>query len=311
MSTAKVYIGGGGDESPDVGETDAPFDVYLSKLDEWSFVRANANGYYVTNYALYLDDLGKCLQEPKLRKMAEAFTNRSVFYETDIRDNASSEFKDKRLIDILRYFFNEVSYATLNSIHEKMDDLPAIKSRIAALQWRYPRPVLAMQAPWKMSGSINNSGNLDADAGRLGISLSSGSATDGPMGMWAYSSDGFDGMHQASASIVKYAHAEGKVAMVMIAPFDNKIVNDPNSRDTTGEHFDARGQEFLRRGQDCVRFHEANGAAPDVWVISYYASAHQPYPVTPEQVNGAPAGTITGLAYWLINHLRDPRGVFA
>lgn len=56
--------------------------------------------------------------------------------------------------------------------------------------------------------------------------------------------------------------------------------------------------------QQCVRQHEDHGAKPDIWSVFEYATNT---PTLPETVNGLPADTISGMAYWLINHVRDPK----
>jgi hypothetical protein len=61
---------------------------------------------------------------------------------------------------------------------------------------------------------------------------------------------------------------------------------------------------------DCqahVRYLEAHGADPEVYMVSYYAGQFEAYPVLPEaNPDGSPAATITGVAYWLIHHIQDP-----
>ncbi len=260
----QVYIGGG-DNSP------GAFDGYLNDPNGWTYVRANANGYYINNFALNTNT-ADATQNSKLSRMAGLFTSKNVFYETDLQRTTDGE--DEVKIDILRQFFN-VSYATLNK--------GWTASRISALQWRAPRPVLAMVAPWLISGDINSSaGAADRDS----INHMSGSSTDGPMGLWRTDQGS---MHGGSYSTVKYSHANSKLAMVMIAPYQS-----------------GSGSSFLSLGETCVRQHENAGAKPDIWAIEYYAAQLEQYPVTPEQVNGQPAGTLTGMAYWLIHHVRDP-----
>jgi hypothetical protein len=61
--------------------------------------------------------------------------------------------------------------------------------------------------------------------------------------------------------------------------------------------------QWLSVAQDCVRAHEDAGATPDIWIVFEYATLT---PTLPESVNGQPADTITGMAYWLIHHLKDP-----
>ncbi len=261
----QVYIGGG-DNSP------GAFDGYLKDPAGWTYVRDNASGYYVNNFALSSDPKDKT-QFDKLQRMAGLFTHKNVFYETDVK--RTSDIEDKTKIDILKQFF-AVPYATFN---EGYSD-----SRIAALRWRDPkRPVLAMVAPWLIGGDIN--GDKGASV-RKTIVQTDGMTTDGPLGLWR---DNTGEMHAGTYSAVKYAHAQKKIAMVMLATHDS-----------------GSGDTFLSIGQSCVRGCEDAGAKPDIWVISYYAAQIKQYPVTPEQVGGKAAGTVTGLGYWLLHHLQDP-----
>ena len=48
-----------------------------------------------------------------------------------------------------------------------------------------------------------------------------------------------------------------------------------------------------------VRDYKDNDALPDLWAVSYYAAYLEAHVVTPEQVNGAPAASVTGVAYYL------------
>jgi hypothetical protein len=305
----KVYIGGG-DNDP------GAFDGYLDGRDHWTYVREHSDGYYINNFALHLDNVGdgNLIEEPKLRQIADLFTRKSVFYETDIyRDQADLEsqnnmrYRDKRRIDFLRVYFDEVSYASLAiGIYPGAIPREDLISRMGSdgLQWRYPRPVLSLQGPWDMGGDILSDNRFSANQ-RLGIELGGGSATDGPMGFWATN---YQGMLDASYSMLDYSRASRKIAMVMLAPYYPQWDPTwPGSPHEATPDFEGRGREFLRLGQQCVRNHEIRALAPDIWVISYYAAQIMTFPVTPEkEADGSPAGSITGLAYWLLHHLDDP-----
>ena len=73
----------------------------------------------------------------------------------------------------------------------------------------------------------------------------------------------------------------------MVAPYDLKPVS-----------------RWLGMAQECVREHEDAGAKPDIWIVFEYATDT---PTLPETVDGKPADTITGMAYWLIHHVQDPK----
>jgi len=61
---------------------------------------------------------------------------------------------------------------------------------------------------------------------------------------------------------------------------------------------------WLAAAQGCVRQHEDAGAKPDIWIVFEYATDT---PTLPETVDGRPADTIMGMAYWLIHHVQDPK----
>ena len=62
-------------------------------------------------------------------------------------------------------------------------------------------------------------------------------------------------------------------------------------------------KDFLAVAQDQVRQLENGSARPDIWIVYEYAVT---FPAVPEQVDGQPANTTTGFAYWLIHHIDDP-----
>jgi hypothetical protein len=275
---AQVYIGG--DNSP--GRAYPNLGVvrqYLDYANEWTWVRANADGYYLNNFCLTTDTTD-ANQNEMVQRLAGLFTHKNVFYESD--NSADSDLSEKIKIDILRQYFN-VSVTALNDSGDRDPRYSA--SRIQALQWRAWRPVLAMGGPWTINGNIMSNDYYSRTI-RNAINAMSGSASDGPMGYWW---DNTSKMREGSRDFIWYSHGQSKQAMHMMATF------------TSGS-----SANYLRDGQNCVRWLENNSAAPDYWVLSYYASDLQWYQVTPETVNGQPAATVTGLAWWLIHHLRDP-----
>jgi hypothetical protein len=261
----KVYIGGG-DNTP------GAFDGYISDSANWRYVRQYADGYYINNFALNTNT-ADAAQNKRITTMASLFTKKNIFYETDL--TRTDDLSDKVKIDILIANGFKVTFTTCN---RGIND-----SRLAALKWRdTSRIVLGMGAPWLVGGDINSSKGI---AWRNVIASTNGSSTDGPLGLWKTNQGN---IQEGSISGVKYAHANGKLAMVMMAPY------------LTGS-----GAEFLKQGKLCVQQHENAGAQPDIWVISYYAAQIEQYPVGPEKLNEVTAaGTVTGLAYWLIKHLR-------
>lgn len=271
-NAAQVYIGGG-------DNYEGSMSGYLNNPNGWTFVRSNVSGWYTNNFAVARADVNA-----SLGSMRALFQNNNVFYETDY--DRSTDFGDKVNIDRLRAGGFNVAYTTCN---KNLDG-----NRIAALQWRSWRPVLFMIPPWQLSGNIlNNDPTSVFD--RSKIDICSGMATDGPMGYWNTNQGQ---MREGSYSAVKYARNAGKKSMVMLATYSVGTYYNANN-------LAASGQSYYNVARQCVLMHENNQAAPDLWAVSYYASQLEKYPVTPEKnADGSPAGTVTGVAYWLIKHLR-------
>nr|WP_294898223.1 hypothetical protein [uncultured Pedobacter sp.] len=164
------------------------------------------------------------------------------------------------------------------------------ESRKTALKSGGAITLLGMGAPWLVNGDIE-SDTKGAIAWRDGIAKTDGSGIDGPIGLWIANTTGY---RQGSISGVKYAHRLGKTAMVMISPYEAKTA-DP----------------LLSVSINCIQEHEDADASPDIWAIEYYAAQLQQYPVTPEKtVTGEPAKSLTGVAYYLIRHLRGKSKVY-
>jgi hypothetical protein len=272
-NAAQVFIGGGDNQA-------AAWAGYLSGSANWTFVRQNASGYYTNNFAVARPEAPANLQA-----MANLFTSKNVFYETDFV--RTTDFADKVNIDRLIGAGLRVAYTSCNK------DLNG--DRIAALQWRYWRPVLFMVPPWQISGNMFGS-DPTAVFDRSKINICSGVATDGPMGYW---NTNFQQMREGSYSSVNYAKNAGKQSMVMLATYS------AGTGHYVAGNLAVSGQNYYNIARQCVLMHENQNAAPTVWAVSYYAEQLEKYPVTPEKnANGSPAGTITGVAYWLIKHLR-------
>jgi hypothetical protein len=243
------------------------------------FLGRRSDGYYINNFAVsVVDDF----RNTWIEQMAGALANKQLFYESDM---SSTRDDDEAKLNILSRHF-DVKYAALN----KDGGVPGPRfsaERIAGLKTGGYRPVLAMEGPWLVDGAMNSQAAIPW---KEAIVAMDGSATDGPLGYWH---NDFERMRKGTADSVYYAHSLEKLSMVMLAA-----------------HSSESGQRFLEFGQGCVRWLEQQGALPDIWAISYYDSNGEWYPVAPEsEASGHPAGTITGLAYWLIDYQRKPRRV--
>lgn len=247
--------------------------------DQWTFVRRHADGFYVNFIQMLKGDVPRCT------RTAALFTHKNAIYESDSRYTGLGGFPDggqfsqalqaKQLNALLSGGF-AVPYASLNYGLDAAKEADLKQIGMGAGQ---SRPCLTQAGPWTYKGDIANAKDVIAN-----IARSDGASTDGPLSLWQAN----QGQMQAgSYSLVKYAHARRKIALVMVAPYNLK----PTS-------------QWLSVAQQCVRQHEDHGAKPDIWSVFEYATNT---PTLPETANGLPADTISGMAYWLINHVRDPK----
>ena len=269
---AQVYVGGG-------DEHRGAFDGYLADPDGWTWVRQHADGYYLNTFPLK-SNAGDAEQNGRLRKMADLFAHRNVFYETEAESYAHRvhDADDQTRIKILQGAGFTVTYITCNG---------AFTDERAALlkTWSGTRPLLALMGPWAIGGDIKHPTNPKAAQWRTLTDKNDGNATDSPLAAWEKNSGN---CRNGSYSGVRYAQAKGKLAEVMLCP--HKLGTNEN---------------WLAMSEQYGRDHEDNDAFPDLWAVSYYAAYLEAHAVTPEQVDGAPAASVTGVACYLIHHLQD------
>jgi len=286
----KVFIGG--DNSPGrVGgagpgglgayPNDGVVRRYVEAANEWQWVQQNVDGYFFALQPFYNDD------DSWIPRMAGLLRNKNAFVETDLVHSTLSW--DTDWMEKLRSHGFRISYAAINKNDGSDAGERFSPERVAGLRAYCPGGALAMGAAFTA-----DDGALSWDPWTRAIAAMDGCATDGPMGFWWTD---IHGMKGRTRQAVYYTRGVSKISMVMLAPFTCRDQN----------------VSFLTAGQDCVRWLEnlaTGSAAPDVWVISSYIGGDPAvYPATPEtNRDGSPADTVTGLAYWLINHLRDPAG---
>ena len=272
QDTAKVYIGGGDEKT-------GAYLGYINDPSGWTWVRQYADGYYVNTFPMN-DNANDATQNAWMKNICGLFKNKNVFYETEAQSYANRVFDadDKARISILQQNGFKVTYTTCNG------DFTATRANLLET-WSGTRPLYAMMGPWVIGGDINSS-NAKAIQWRNLIDSSNGSATDSPMAIWVANTNN---CRNGSYSGIKYAHAHGKKAMIMMCPHDLKT-----------------NANFYNVGKQYIHDHEDNDAFPDFWCISYYAAYLEAHQVTPEQINGQPDTTITGMGYFLIHHLKDP-----
>lgn len=273
------------------------WDDLVSHPAGWTFVRQNADGFYVNFIEMEWAAKGQHgKSQETLDKTAALFAHKNAYFESDYKLDGQSEADDDRDIDMLQSAGFTVPYTSLNTGW----DVPRYRSlkTYHLLPRQKPRYSFVQDGPWTINGDLDgdvSTGGLFPNADyRHQVDQADGDTTDGPLGFWFYGPGvGFNRMQSGSYSMVKYAHAQGKPAVVMLCPYGAGIST-----------YDARTM-YLSTGEDCVRRHEDNDAEPEVWDVFEYATS---IGAIPEQVNGAPApDSTTAMAYYLIKHLQgDP-----
>ena len=251
--------------------------------EQWDYVRKNADGFYI-NFIELMN-----VTKADLAPLCVDFKNKNAYFESDSRNTGLGGFPDggqfsdamqaRELNALLNAGF-KVPYASLNYGIDinKLSDLHHIGMPNGKI-----RPVFAQQGPWTIGGDINGNAGSAPDT-RAWIKETDGMSTDGPLSLWEANQGN---MRAGSFSMVKYAHSLQKTAVVMVTPYDLQ----PRSK-------------WLAMAQQCVREHEDAGAKPDIWDVFEYATDTPTLPET--DAKGLPADTITGMAYWLIHHIKDP-----
>jgi len=257
-------------------------DNYMDQINnptQWSFVSQKADGFYI-NFI----ELDSMYSQSTLNSYGSLFTNKRVLIESDM---TSSLEKEQGYINKLHEAGFTVPYTSLNYgwSAERQANLKTYALKPA----QEPRLCLIQQGPWCIGGSITGDNGPAAPYSnadyRSWINKADGVSTDGPMGYW-YADQ--TQMKAGSYSMVKYAKSLGKKSLVMICPYDASIPGYNASM-------------FLSVGKSCVRDHEDNDADPDIWSVFEYAIS---IPAVPEQTGGVPNNSTTGMAYYLINHIK-------
>ncbi len=256
--------------------------------EQWPFVRDNVDGLYV-NFIMM-----KRLQEGLLERTVGMLRNRRVFLESDQRlpkpgddTSGASPGDDQAFILKLHGSGLRIPYTSLNygwspdraANLVQFDTVPGV-----------PRKNFVQVGPWNLGGDIEGeagSGGRPNAAYRAWVDAADGVSTDGPMGLWKSNSGH---MREGSISVVRFAHRHGKMAAIMLGPYGAK---NP----------DYEAGQFLSVSRDAVRLHEDSAAVPDIWVVFEYATTIK---AVPEQEDGHASPTTTGVAFWLLHHLRDP-----
>jgi len=269
---------------------------------QWTYVQRNADGFYVNFIMMNRVNREAGKIQEVLNSTCHMFASHRAYLESDIRspkpgqtgfggegpNEGASEDQDQLYIRMLHAAGCTIPYTSLNSGWS-----PERAANLKTYELQRDEPVrlnFVQIGPWNIAGDINRDATVAIAPNasfRTWIIQSDGMSTDGPLGYWMvdYTND-----RSGSLSLVKFAHQHGKRAVVMLCPYGALVPSYSVS-------------EFLATAEDKVRQHEDATALPDIWSVFEYATS---IPAVPEQVNGQPADTTTGLAYWLLHHIHDP-----
>jgi hypothetical protein len=266
---AEVWTGG----SRAWGDFTAP-----GNEDKWAFVRDNVDGLYINNFAMRPGESKTPTREDRLAGMYKLLKNKRVFYETD-RIHSNDDF-DRESIDLFLKLGFDYTGTTINyGTNESRNKIITRDGRV---------PLYYMFGPWNGEGDINNDKNNDL---RSQIRKYAGAAVDDPVTMWR-GANGHTGTRSMVYSTIKWCHGNKQKFLFLLAPNES-------------------GKTFLPEAQQLVRDLEDHKANPDIWAVAFYGpqSFRDKLEVLPEtDADGHPAATFSGVPYWLIHHLRDPKG---
>ncbi len=257
----------------------------IAHPNQWNYVRANADGFYA-NFIQLLPTVGD--PGTLCRQTAPLMTHKNALFESDSRYTGLGGFPNggQFTLDTEAQEINELLNAgftvAYSSLNYGVDDAKLKQCRTLGMPAGTMRPCLAQNGPWLFGGDINLNTPDNATV-RKDTARTEGASTDGPLQLWITNNGK---MQQGSVSVVNYAHGLGKQALVMVSPGDLPAA------------------QWLATAQQCVRYHEDQGAIPDIWADYAYDTQTPTLPET--NADGTPANTVTGMAYWLIHHVYDP-----
>lgn len=259
----------------------------LAHGDQWQYVRQNADGFYVNFIEMdWVLKKEHAMTQGKLAQTAALFHHKNAYYESDMHETVENE---QASIAALQAAGFTIPYTSLNYgwSAPRAETLKTYRLRAG----QPPRLNFVQDGPWTIAGDITSDGDphpvFTNKQYRNWVKSVDGISTDGPLGLWQ-SDQG--GMRHGSFSMVKFAHGLHKQAMVMLCPYGAGVPTyDPSL--------------FLQTAQDCVHQHEDADALPDIWAVFEYATS---IAAVPEQKDGKPFNSTTGVAYWLLHHIQDP-----
>ena len=253
----------------------------LTNISDWTYVQQNADGFYV-NFI----EIDSILTIDELVGFFRLFANKSVYYESDADPSHQPLEKDKVAIEKFHQIGWNITHTSQNyGWTVERDEILAYFNLTEHVS---RRPDFVQLGPWTLSGNISTdpgTGPYSNAHYRAWINQSDGVSTDGPLGYWQID---FQQMRKGSYSVVQYAHSIGRTAAVMLCPYGAGVVTYNSTRD------------FVTLGISAIREHEDHDADPDIWIIFEYAD--NSIPAVPEQINGFPANSTTGMAYYALKH---------
>lgn len=261
-----------------VGVADNHLDQ-INNPDQWTYVRQNADGFYI-NFI----ELDSMYSQNTLDAYGKLFTHKNAYIESDM--NSSME-KEQGYVDRLHKAGFTIPYTSLNYgwSKERQDGLKSYALKPGQKQ----RLCFVQSGPWCIGGTIMEekeyNGVFTNATYRSWVSQADGITTDGPLGFWLIDQGS---MKSASYSLVKFAHSIGKKAVLMLCPYGAGVTTYTPDM-------------YLSVGMNCVREHEDNDADPDIWDVFEYATS---IAAVPEQKEGAPFNSTTGMAYYVIKHIK-------
>jgi hypothetical protein len=253
----------------------------LDNPSEWTYVQKNVDGFYVSFGQLIVN-----MSPDDLLGFFKLFTNKFIYYETDADPQHQALDTDKAEIVIFHNGGWNITYTSQNFGWTVERD--EILGYYNLTEHVLRRPDFVQIGPWTISGNISNdpgTGPYPNAQYRAWINQSDGVSTDGPMGYWQID---YQQVREGSYSVVQYAHRIGRPAAVMLCPYSAGINTYNSTRD------------FLTVGISAIQGHEDNDADPDIWIIFEYGDGV--IPAVPEQVNGYPANSTTGMAFYALKH---------
>lgn len=256
-------------------------DELLTNISQWTYVQQNADGFYFS-----FGQMTNNMSTYYLPQFYQLFNNKFVYFESDADPDHQPLERDKVDIGILHSVGWNIIYTSQN--YGWTVERDQILGYYNLTEHVPRRPDFVQLGPWLLSGNISNdpgTGHYSNAQYRAWINQSNGVSTDGPMGFWSIN---FQKVREGSFSTVQYAHRIGRTAAVMICPYAANVVTYNSTRD------------YLSVGISAIQEHEDNDADPDIWIFFEYGD--QSIPPVPEQVNGYPANSTSGMAYYALKH---------